>query len=102
MIVFLYNYERGVYKMAKSYKKKHEEEIIVNEDTISKKEQYDLEKKKRIDLKKKEQKKKNKSSKGKASLKSKKTNLVGKIFAIFMLLLMVGSVVVSILAPVFG
>lgn len=102
MIVFLYNYERGVYKMAKSYKKKHEEEIIVNEDTISKKEQYDLEKKKRIDLKKKEQKKKNKSSKGKSGLKTKKTNLVGKIFAIFMLLLMVGSVVVSILAPVFG
>ena len=90
MIVFLYNYERGVYKMAKSYKKKHEEEIIVNEDTITKKEQYDLEKKK------------NKSSKGKSGLKTKKTNLVGKIFAIFMLLLMVGSVVVSILAPVFG
>lgn len=87
--------------MAKSYKKKNvQEEIVVDSDNISKKEQYDLEKKKRLALKEKEQKKK-KSVKSNSN-KTKKTNLGNRIFAIFMLILMVGSVIVSTLAYVLG
>lgn len=85
--------------MAKSYKKKHEkEDVVVETGTLSKKEQYDLEKKKRMELKEKEQKKKN--TKKKINNKTKQTNLGARIFAIFMLLLMVGSVIVSALAYV--
>lgn len=85
--------------MAKSYKKKHEEEVIVTEDeAISKKELYDLEKKKKLELKEKAQKSKNKGLKVKNSNKEK---LGARIFAIVMLVLMIGSVIVSALATVF-
>lgn len=81
--------------MAKSYKKKHnQEEVVIETDTLSKKEQYDLEKKNK--LKEKETKKKKKST------KTKQTNLGARIFAIFMLILMVSSVIVSALAYVLG
>ena len=84
--------------MAKSYKKKHEEKVIVTEEaTISKKEQYDLEKMKRMKAKKKEQNKKTSKLK---NFSKNNSNLGSKIFAIFMLILMVGSVVVSALAYV--
>lgn len=87
--------------MAKSYKKKHEqEEVITKSDTLSKKEQYDLEKQKRLALKEKEQKKKKNTSKKKTLNKVKETNIGARIFAIFMLVLMVGSVVVSVLSYV--
>jgi len=85
--------------MAKSYKKKRElEEVIVESDTLSKKEKYDLEKQKKMILKEKEQKKKDKSIKKKINNKTKGTNMGAKIFAVVMLLLMVGSVIVSTLA----
>ena len=86
--------------MAKSYKrKKEQEEIVIESDTLSKKEQYDLEKKKRLALKEKGNKKKNVKAN---SNKVKKTNLGARIFAIFMLILMIGSVVISALAYVLG
>lgn len=86
--------------MAKSYKrKKEQEEIVIESDTLSKKEQYDLEKKKRLALKEKGNKKKNVKAN---SNKVKQTNLGARIFAIFMLILMIGSVVISALAYVLG
>ena len=76
--------------MSKSYKRKKEiEKEIIEENTLSKKEQYDLAKKNKAN--KKEVKKKKIS-------KPKQTNLGARIFAILMLLLMISSVVVSILA----
>lgn len=81
--------------MSKSYKKKKEiEEVIIDNDNLSKKEQYDLEKKNKLKLKEKSKKKKIK--------KTKQTNLGARIFAIFMLLLMISSVIVSSLAYVMG
>lgn len=90
--------------MAKSYKKKRiiEEEVTMENDEISKKEQYDLEKQKKVALKEKSQKKKEKSIKRKINNKVKGTNLVSKIFAIFMLILMIGSVIVSTLTYFLG
>lgn len=85
--------------MAKSYKKKREIEEVVETEALSKKEQYDLEKEKRIKDKEKKDKKKN--SKKKRSTKKAPTNLGAKIFAVLMLLLMIGSVIVSSLAPIF-
>ena len=77
--------------MAKSYKKKHnQEEVVIETDNLSKKEQYDLEKKNK--LKEKETKKKKKST------KTKQTNLGTRIFAIVMLILMIGSVIASVAA----
>lgn len=83
--------------MSKSYKKKQEnEEVVLEENTLSKKELYDLEKKKKQALKVKALK----NSKKKVSKKKSQTNLGARTFAIFMLVLMVGSVVVSALAYV--
>lgn len=89
--------------MAKRYKKKHEEneieEINDSDLNLSKKELYDLEKKRKNELKEKE---KNKIEKQKSKQKKKKkkktykTNLAGRIFAIVMLILMVGSVIATI------
>ena len=85
--------------MSKSYKKKREQEENISIDyTLSKKELYDLEKAKRNKIKDKKKKNTNK----KVSNKIKNTNLGSKIFAIFMLLLMVGSVIISSLAYVLG
>ncbi len=91
--------------MSKSYKKKRvkdEEEIKeVDESTLSKKELYDLNKKKRDALKLKEEKKKNNNkAKANRSGKTYQTNLAGRIFAIVMLVLMVGSVIATIAAYV--
>ena len=82
--------------MAKSYKMKHEkkEDLVVETEGLSKKELYDLEKEKRLNKKELEQKKKNK--KKKVNNKKTQTNLGARIFAIFMLILMIGSVVVWI------
>ena len=81
--------------MSKSYKKKNEqEEVIVEEVGLSKKELYDLEKKKRLEQKEKKKTKKI-SSKKKANKKTYQTNLAGRIFAIIMLILMIGSVLAS-------
>ena len=85
--------------MSKSYKKKREQEEVVEEvlDGLSKKEQYDLEKKKRLDQKEKNSKKKKASvKKNKSSKKTYQTNLAGRIFAVVMLVLMIGSVVASV------
>ena len=82
--------------MSKGYKvkRKKEEEIIVDESTRSKNELYDLNKKKKDTLKVKEDKTKNK----KKTKSNKQTNLGARIFAIFMLVLMIASVLVSALA----
>lgn len=86
--------------MSKNYKKKHvqEEVVVETNDTLSKKELYDLEKQKRLALKEKEQKKKDK--KKKSNKKPSQTNLGTKLFAIIMLVLMLGSVLASALAYV--
>lgn len=85
--------------MSKSYKKKREQEVAIEEnDTLSKKEQYDLEKSKRLVQKEKEQKKKKNSQKKKTSKKNCQTNLAGRIFAVVMLILMIGSVAASVAA----
>ena len=91
--------------MSKSYKKKRvkdaEEIKEVDESTLSKKELYDLNKKKRDALKlKEEKKKKNNKAKANRSGKTYQTNLAGRIFAIVMLVLMVGSVIATIAAYV--
>ena len=82
--------------MSKGYKvkRKKEEEIVVDESTLCKKELYDLNKKKKDTLKVKEDKTKNK----KKTKSTKQTNLGAWIFAIFMLVLMIASVLVSALA----
>ena len=71
--------------MSKSYKKKTiEEDIVLENETLSKKEQYDLEKQKRMKIKEKDQKKKDKSKKKKKS--NNQANWGSRIFAIIMLI----------------
>ncbi len=83
--------------MSKKYKVKHEEEKNINEEEInnnlSKKELYDLQKQEKLKLREKANKK---SKKNKSSKKTYKTNLAGRIFAIAMLILMIGSVIATI------
>ncbi len=85
--------------MSKHYRKKIEKtedtEIIENENNLTKKEIYDLNKKKKEELKQKEEKKKNKKKKKESK---HKTSLIARIFAIMMLILMMGSVIASISA----
>lgn len=77
--------------MSKNYKKKREEiEVIEEQPTLSKKEQYDLEKKKKQQTKMKTEQKTKKVKKSHHT-----TNLGAKIFAVIMLVLMIGSVIVS-------
>ena len=59
----------------------------------SDKELYDLQKQEKLKLREKEKKKKKKK---KSSKKTYKTNLFGRIFAIAMLILMIGSVIATI------
>ena len=81
--------------MSKNYKRKKEiEEQVIENATLSKKEQYDLAKKEKINKKGVAKKKK--------VTKTKQTNLGARIFAIFMLLLMISSVIISSLAYVMG
>jgi len=82
--------------MSKSYKKKKETvEEIVDTEELSKKEQYDLMKQKKEEAKlKKDKKKKVKKVKG----KTHQTNLGARIFAIVMLVLMIGSIITSVAA----
>lgn len=81
--------------MSKGYKRKKEkEETIIDISSLSKKEQYDLAKKEKLNKKTIAKKKKN--------IKNNQTNLGAKIFAIFMLLLMISSVIISSLAYVMG
>ncbi|MBR3162274.1 MAG: hypothetical protein IKF19_06055 [Bacilli bacterium] len=86
--------------MSKKYKQKHDknsEEEIIEENTLSKKELYDLEQKKKRENREKEKAKNNKKkNKDKKKNKTYKTNTLGRIFAIFMLVLMVGSVIATI------
>ena len=83
--------------MSKKYKVKHEDENSINEEeninNLSKKELYDLQKQEKLELREKENKKKKKK---KSSKKTYKTNLFGRIFAIAMLILMIGSVIATI------
>lgn len=82
--------------MSKGYKvkRKKEEEVVVDTSALSKKELYDLNKEKKDALKAKSEKKKNKKKKN----DTKQTNLGVRIFAIFMLVLMIASVVASAIA----
>ena len=87
--------------MSKNYKKKNvkdEESILVNDsEGLSKKELYDLNKKKKEEAKNKSLKKKEKKKKkSKSSDGTYQTGLLGRIFAVVMLILMIGSVVASI------
>ncbi len=85
--------------MSKKYKIKHkkEEEIeeVIDEEELSKKELYDLNKQKKLKEKEKNIKK-NKSNKKKKKTSTYQTNLAGRIFAIVMLILMLGSVIATI------
>lgn len=81
--------------MSKSYKvKRKKEEVVVDESSLSKKELYDLNKKEKETAKIKNDKKKSKKNKK----ITKQTNLGVRIFAIFMLVLMIASVVASAIA----
>ena len=73
--------------------KKKNDNINVKTDILSKKEQYELEK-----MKKKA--KKQRTKKKVVNSKVKKDNLGSKLFAISMLVLMIGSVIISTLAYV--
>ena len=79
--------------MSKSYKKKIKQEDVTEENTkvLSKKEEYDLNKQK-----KEQAKKKKVSTKKKSKKIHSKSNLGAKLFALFMLMLMLLSVVTSI------
>ena len=82
--------------MSKSYKKKiQKEDIIIEEETQSKKELYDLEKLKKQEEREKKQKKKKKNGKKKVK-KTYQTSLGGRIFAVVMLVLMIGSVIATV------
>lgn len=75
---------------------KKEIEVDDSNEKLSAKELYDIQKEERLKEKEKNLKTKKRSSK-KKSRKVNTTNLGAKVFAIFMLLLMVASVVISIL-----
>lgn len=80
--------------------KKVEEEIeIVDESKLSPKELYDLNKEKKLNEKNKMKKKKedNKKRKSSKSKKNGKSNLLTKIFAIVMIILMLASCLSSVL-----
>lgn len=84
--------------MSKRYKVKHDENNDIIEDNdngLSKKELYDLKKKEKLKEKEKSIKK-NSKKKNSNKKKTYKTNLAGRIFAIVMLLLMLGSVIATI------
>ena len=85
--------------MSKSYKKKIKAEEVIEDEKVdgelSKKELYDLKKQEKEAAKKKEISKK-KSSVKKKGKKTYQTNLAGRIFAVVMLILMVGSVIATI------
>ena len=84
--------------MSKKYKEKKEVQEIIEEDesTLSKKEIYDRNKLAREEAKAKEKNKKKNSNKSKKkNKKTSQTSLIGRIFAIVMLLLMIGSVIAS-------
>lgn len=89
--------------MSKKYKIKHnkkeEVEEVIDESTLSKKELYDLNKERKLKEKEKATKKntkKNTKTKKKKKSSTYQTNLVGRIFAIVMLILMLGSVIATI------
>lgn len=85
--------------MSKNYKKKHEQEEAINQEVgLSKKELYDLEKERKLKEKEKLEKKKKVVSKKKTTNKTYQTNLAARIFAIIMLILMVGSILASAVA----
>ena len=92
-------------KMSKNYKKKNkiEDVNIDDEKVLSKKEEYDLNKKKKEEMKIKDSSKKSKSSSKKNKAKKHpQTNLGARIFAIIMLILMILSVVASAGAYLIG
>ncbi len=82
--------------MSKNYKKKNTIPTKEIEETgnLTKKELYDLNKKKKEEVKAKQENKKKTSKK--KNKKTYQTNLAGRIFAVVMLILMLGSVVASI------
>ncbi len=86
--------------MSKRYKIKNKnvdnEEVEVDERTLSKKELYDLNKKKKEASKRKNIKYKDNNKKN--SSKTYQTNTLGRIFAVVMLILMIGSVITTIAA----
>ena len=87
--------------MAKRYKirnKNIDEEIVedIDDSGLSKKEIYDLNKKKKELSKNKDKNKTSKKNSKKNGNKTYQTNLAGRIFAIVMLILMVGSVIATI------
>lgn len=82
--------------MSKGYKKKNKKEELVEEvKTLTKKEEYDLNKEKKEQEKKKSKKLKKKEKKIKKPKKKIQTNLGARIFAFVMLVLMILSVVAS-------
>lgn len=75
-------------KSQKSKKKQEKEIKNTNENELSPKEIYDMNKEKRL----KEKKKKESTPSKKKKKKTYETNLAGRIFAIIMLILMIASV----------
>lgn len=67
-----------------------------NEKELSKKELYDLKKKEKQEEKEKNKKVNNKKKVNKKKKKTYQTNMVGRIFAIVMLVLMLGSIIATI------
>ena len=86
--------------MSKKYRVKHDKkevvEEVIDESTLSKKELYDLNKEKKLKEKEKNTKKIKNNNKKKKKSSTYKTNLAGRIFAIIMLILMIGSVIATI------
>lgn len=86
---------RGV-TMSKSYKEKHNKPNEENDNVnsgLSKKEIYDLKQKEKKEAKEKEKAKTKAKKKKKISNKTYRTNKLGRIFAIIMLILMLGSII---------
>ena len=85
--------------MSKNYKVKQKVAPLIEEqEKLSKKEQYDLQKAQKMKMQEKEKKKVSTIKKKKKKKKTYQTNLAGRIFAVIMLILMVGSVIASIAA----
>ena len=87
--------------MSKRYKVKNKsaevEKVEVDDSTLSKKELYELNKKKKDEIKRKNNRHKE-NDKKKSGSKTYQTNTLGRIFAFVMLILMVGSVIATIAA----
>ena len=86
---------------SRKFAKRKEEVVEENIEELTAKELYDKKKEEKLKEKEKKNKKTKKSSRKKIVKKINTTNLGARIFAVFMLVLMIASVIVSIATYLF-